>query len=962
MRLVDASLPFQVVYAIYHHEYLGYLISSHVVQKLPNQRLSLIHQGIYPESMKQFNQQLNESDHELIRLAAEISPKAIIRKFGGNPLNPIEFFTKKFQGETQRLIKDYIQRRLSKIIPLLHDKEIYEMGNDGYPAQSPISFVPEKATVLFHFKRYEDRTHYYPTIKLRGEKIDFQYKQAAIVCQKPAWLLLNGELFTFEKSVEGNKLKPFLNKWYIGIPREKEQEYYQKFITRIVEKYSVKADGFQIRSVKCEPCFALVVKNHGSSFSFFREVDYSGHSIPLDHQCKSKVLMDYNEEKDDYLFLRIVRDCEREKIVSDFFQQIQPNPDSLAPWEFVPKEQGLSWLAKYTESIRSQGIEILQENDSYQINLKKPEILLQTQEAGDWFDIKAIVKIGGFEIPFVKFRKHILKNIREYILPDNTIAILPEEWFSDYRHLLEVSEQRNGDDTLSIKRYQAPLLNFPSLQKDLKKSFSLIQKLDEIPKAEPPVHLKAQLRNYQASGYDWLCFMQENYMGGILADDMGLGKTLQALTLLQREKEKGTSSPSLVVMPTSLIHNWRKEAGKFTPQLKVKIHSGISRKKDPEGFLDYDIILTSYGIVRQDIKWMKGFPFHYVILDESQMIKNPESKTARAVRTLIAQHRLSLTGTPIENTVMDIWSQMSFLNPGLLGNEAFFRKFYVSPIEKDKDEVRSAKLKRIIYPFILRRKKEQVEADLPPKIEKLHYCEMSEVQQEFYEETRSTYRNYLMDLISQGTWKKNRLNILAGLQKLRQIAIHPQMVAKEEYDIMDSGKYQEIKRILQVVLNRKSKVLIFSQFVKMLHLLRDDLDKEEVPYFYLDGGTRNRQDLVDKFQTDKSVQVFLISLKAGGVGLNLTAADYVFILDPWWNPAVENQAVDRSHRIGQKKTVMYYKFITQGSIEEKILQLQQRKAQLSDDIISVEEEVYKSLSDSDLRDLLEDIPSTAVPS
>ena len=960
MRLVDASLPFRVVYAIYHHEYLGYLISSHVVQVLPNQELSLIHQGIYPESMKQFSTQLDDTDRELIQLGREISPKAIIRKFGGNPLKPLEFFTRKFQGETQRLVTDYIQRRLSKILPMLPEKEVFEMGNDGYPAQTPISILQEKATVLFHFKRYDDRTHYYPTIKLRGKKHDFQYQQAVLICYKPAWMLVNQELFTFEKSVEGNKLKPFLNKWYIGIPREKEEEYYRKFVTRIIEQYSVKAEGFHIHSIRSAPVFSLVVKNHGSSFSFVREVSYDNYNVLLDHQCRAKVLMEKDEQTDSYQFFRVLRNCPREQEVFDFFERIQPNPDSLAPWEFIPKEEGLSWLARHSEELREQGIQILQDNDNYHINFKKPEITLQTEEVGDWFDIKAIVKIGGFEIPFVKFRKHILRNIREYILPDKTIAILPEEWFSDYRHLLEVSEQRNGPETLSIKRYQAPLLNFPSLQTDLKKSFSLMQKLDEIPSTEAPEHLHATLRNYQARGYDWLCFMKENHMGGILADDMGLGKTLQALSLLQKEKESGAEIPSLIIMPTSLIQNWQNEAAKFTPKLRVNIHSGISRKKDPETFLAYDIVLTSYGIVRQDINWLKSFPFHYVILDESQMIKNPESKTARAVRSLLARHRLSLTGTPIENTVMDIWSQMSFLNPGLLGNEAFFRKFYVSPIEKEKDEVRSAKLKRIIYPFILRRKKEQVEADLPPKIEKLHYCEMSERQLEFYDETRSTYRNYLMDLISQGTWKRNRLNILAGLQKLRQIAIHPQMVEKEEYSLSDSGKYQEIRRMLNIVLERNSKVLIFSQFVKMLHILREDLDEEGIPYFYLDGSTRDRQGLVDKFQSDESVRVFLISLKAGGVGLNLTAADYVFILDPWWNPAVENQAVDRSHRIGQKKTVLYYKFITQNSIEEKILQLQQRKAQLSDDIISVEEEAYKSLSDNDLRELLDDLPSAVV--
>jgi SNF2 family DNA or RNA helicase len=296
---------------------------------------------------------------------------------------------------------------------------------------------------------------------------------------------------------------------------------------------------------------------------------------------------------------------------------------------------------------------------------------------------------------------------------------------------------------------------------------------------------------------------------------------------------------------------------------------------------------------------------------------------------------------------------MAFLNPGLLGAETFFKKFYVLPIEKDKDVKRSAKLRSIIYPFILRRRKDQVEKELPPKVEQLHYCEMTPGQREFYEETRNTYRNYLMELISQGEWKKNKLNILTGLQKLRQIAIHPKMVEPDKFKLNQSGKYLEVKRLLMQVIEREeSKVLIFSQFVKMLQLLKKDLDREKIPYNYLDGSTKDRQAQVDTFQEDKNIQVFLISLKAGGVGLNLTAADYVFILDPWWNPAVESQAIDRSHRIGQKRTVFYYKFITEETIEEKILNLQRQKAQLSDDIIQVEEDMYKSLDAVDLQALL----------
>ncbi|MEZ4774424.1 MAG: DEAD/DEAH box helicase [Bacteroidia bacterium] len=952
MRLVDPRLPFTAVYSIYHHEYLGYMISAHIVQLLPSGDLSLVHHRLVPENMDQFLHGLDEQDIALIKMTDEISPRRIIKKFGGNPRHEAEFFTTRFIGELANLAKNFVQRKVAVILDTLGDKWVFEMGNDGYPAKEPIRLLDEKASVWFHFRRKESFTRYYPTIKLRGDSVLLRGLQARLICLQPAWVLLNGEIFTFEEEVDGKKLIPFLKNEYIVIPKDTEAVYFEKFITRLIENYNVVAKGFDIIDIREKPVFQLLVKEHdGSSFSLLPRVLYG--SFCLDLLKEGKIHAKLKQIGDSFTFHRIYRDCREEKKSLDFLDSIKPNENSLTPWEYVEKEKGLAWLSQHHDLLKNNGIQIVQENKSYRINLTRPEITMETHDAGDWFDIKAVVRIGQFEIPFIKFRSHILRNKREFELPDGSIAILPEEWFSDYQHLLEVSEMHNGE-TLSIRKYQVPLLHLPSKSNGTAKLFESIKQLDRVPEFAPPVHLNADLRNYQLQGYNWLMFMKNHSMGAILADDMGLGKTLQTLTLLQKEKESGDAlAPSLIVLPTSLIHNWKNEAEKFTPQLRVHIHTGINRAKNPEMFSGFDIILTTYGIARQDIDILRGFPFHYVILDESQMIKNPESKTARAVRKLISKYRLSLTGTPIENTVMDIWSQMAFLNPGLLGNETFFKRFYVQPIEKDRDTKRSAKLQRIIYPFILRRKKQQVEKELPPKIEKLHYCDMVDTQKDFYEEVRSSYRNYLMELISQGTWKKNKLNILTGLQKLRQIAIHPQLIDKENYDLQSSGKYQEVRRMLdQVIRKKRSKVLIFSQFVKMLHLLRDDLDQAGIRYNYLDGSTKDRQAEVDSFQTDKEIQVFLISLKAGGVGLNLTAADYVFILDPWWNPAVENQAIDRSHRIGQQKTVFYYKFITTDSIEEKILNLQRKKAQLSDEIINVEEDVYKSLDIGDIEDLL----------
>lgn len=947
MRLVDASIPYQIVYSLYHHEYLGFLISSHIVQLLPNKQLSLVHQGIYPDNMNQFQDGIDQKDEELIKRMAEISPKEVIKKFGGDNRKRVEFFTRKFEGQIKKLALDYIQRRLAKILPMLQDRSVFTMGKDGYAAHTPVKVLNENATVLFHFRRNENITRYFPTIKLRDQKIEFQYMKAAIICHEPAWMLLNNELFTFDGDLDGRKLQPFLNKRYIAIPKSKEQEYYEKFVTQIVEKYDVFAKGFTINTIRNRPQFSIIVNNHNeSAFSFVKQVNYGRFSFPLKEISKVKAILEQNNGQ--FIFYRVERDQESETETLNFLNAIPPGKGSISQWEYVSKDQGLEWLSQYSDVMNEKGIKILQESDTYKLNLEKPELILSTEEAGDWFDIKAKVKIGEFEIPFIKFRTHILKGKREFVLPDKTIAILPEHWFSEFRHLLEVSEKKNSE-TLRIKNYQLPLLP-AQLNNGLQSKWENLRANPDIKEATTPIDLKATLRNYQKEGFNWLYFMKEHKMGGILADDMGLGKTLQTLTLLQKELENGIETPSLIVLPTSLVHNWNNEASKFTPNLEVYIHSGVNRSKDVNSFVGKHLILTTYGIVRQDIDILKSFPFHYVILDESQIIKNPDSKTAKAIKQLVSAHRLSLTGTPIENTIMDIWSQMSFLNPGLLGNETFFKKFYVLPIEKDKDEKRSAKLRKIIYPFILRRHKQQVEKDLPPKIENLYYCEMKDQQKELYENTRNTYRNYLLDLINSGTWKKNKLNILTGLQKLRQIAIHPLMV-EDDYDLSESGKYQEVKRLLNEVMQKNRKVLIFSQFVKMLKILEKDLKAEGLRYNYLDGNTRDRQAQVDSFQSDEDIRIFLISLKAGGVGLNLTAADYVFILDPWWNPAVESQAIDRSHRIGQKNTVFYYKFITRDSIEEKILKLQKRKSKLSKDIITVENDIYKSLNADDLGEL-----------
>ncbi len=379
------------------------------------------------------------------------------------------------------------------------------------------------------------------------------------------------------------------------------------------------------------------------------------------------------------------------------------------------------------------------------------------------------------------------------------------------------------------------------------------------------------------------------------------------------------------------------------------LHYGTKRTRDVRRLRKKSLILTTYGHLRRDVSFLKDIDFQYVVLDESQNIKNPQSDTAQAAKNLQAKNRLTLTGTPVENNTMELWSQFSFLSPGLLGSQTFFKENFMRPIEKNQDVQAASTLKKIIFPYILRRTKEEVVKELPPKIENVIYSPMSDEQQKIYDKVRDTYRQTIEEEIASKGLGKSTMRVLEGLTKLRQVACHPHLVDSKYED--ESGKFEALKLMIDEIISEDHKVLVFSQFVKMLTVMREYLDEEAIEYAYLDGSTKDREQAVNRFQEDEDIRIFLISLKAGGVGLNLTAADYVIHYDPWWNPAVEMQASDRAHRIGQTKRVFTYKLIAKDSVEEKILQLQEQKKELVKKLITTEGGLYKSLSRDDIIDL-----------
>jgi SNF2 family DNA or RNA helicase len=457
------------------------------------------------------------------------------------------------------------------------------------------------------------------------------------------------------------------------------------------------------------------------------------------------------------------------------------------------------------------------------------------------------------------------------------------------------------------------------------------------------------LRPYQVSGFQWLNYLREVGWGGILADDMGLGKTVQALSYLSHFNEEHGKLRAVVVCPTTLMYNWENEIKKFTPELTHLIHHGGARAKDSAVFEQYNIIITTYGTLRSDIKWLIGVPFDYAVLDESQAIKNPHSKVAKAACLLSAKNRLCLSGTPLQNNTFDIYAQMNFLNPGMLGSVEFFRNEFATPIDKFGEQEQKDHLRRLLYPFLLRRTKEQVAKDLPEKTESILFCEMLDEQRNIYDAYRNDYRAKILGSIDSQGIDKSQLTILQGLMKLRQICDSPAILNEPEKYPNVSAKLEELAReISENISNHKA--LVFSQFLGMLALIKEKLKELDVPFEYFDGSTsaQDREKAIQRFQNDDTCRVFLISLKAGGVGLNLTAADYVYIVDPWWNPAVEQQAIDRTHRIGQTKNIFAYRMICIDSIEDKILQLQERKRILARDLISDDQGFVKSLSRADV--------------
>ncbi|WP_243546778.1 DEAD/DEAH box helicase [Pseudodesulfovibrio tunisiensis] len=669
----------------------------------------------------------------------------------------------------------------------------------------------------------------------------------------------------------------------------------------------------------------------------------------------------YHYEGKSYL-IRRAQDEEAQLFAELQDMGFQPRSNHI--W-FMEQEEAINFLLDhYPTLVKAYRVYGEQNLTRYKVRTSQPQVVaeVETDEDDKWFNLDLHVEYDEQRVPIETIWKAWTSGKRYVQLQDGSYTSLPESWLHKLGHKLKaLGFDPEKPPQRQFKQFEAPVLD--KLLEDLPQAHTdsfyvklkeKINNFEQIKMIGQPEGLLATLRPYQVQGLSYLNFLREYGFGGILADEMGLGKTIQTLSYIQKLKETGLEGPNLIVVPTSVLPNWEREAKKFVPELKRLTIYGTKREELFKHIGESDLVITTYALLRRDLDELLKFTYASVILDEAQNIKNPNTITARSVRKLDAGLRVCLSGTPIENNLFELWSLFEFLMPGFLGSQHSFQRGIVKPI-KDGDEETLDYLRTRVKPFILRRTKSEVAKDLPPKVETVHYCDLVDEQRDLYNALAKKLKDQVLRDVDEKGIAKSQMSILDALLKLRQICCHPRLLKLDIPGVstnLPSGKFDAFKDLITDIVESGHKVLVFSQFVRMLHVIRNWLQIREIPFAYLDGSSKDRFDQVDRFNENEDIPIFLISLKAGGTGLNLTSADYVIHYDPWWNPAVENQATDRTHRIGQKRQVFAYKMICQNTVEEKILKLQEQKKDVAEAIIPGQS-ALKSLTRDDLEMLFE---------
>lgn len=788
-----------------------------------------------------------------------------------------------------------------------------------------------------------------PVFEIAGQLLD------ETTCQRYGFLLLTGDTYYILSQNDFLTLEWLEQKNPVQYSRQ-PAELVRHVLSKLEEKYSVNRNHhFPVHRIECVPENVLMLSEISNAFIVMTP-QWKYDDIKVEGAFK-----EVNETLINGEIFAIHRDKASEKAFTDYLRDLHPNfKNQINGYFYLSFEEARkkSWFLKaYHEwldkNIELQGMDMLT-HFRYSSFPIATDIRILEQGKGI-LQLFMQVTFGKEEISLIELRKLLLAKQQYIMLKDDTMGILTEEWIKEFGTLLKHGKIHKN--TVVVPEWIMLVLNSGQEQSAWKQAFSqdwwqrwqLWQQEDSVA-VTPPAGLQASMRPYQQKGFEWMALLSEIGGGALLADDMGLGKTLQTIAVLLHLAEKNDTARFMIVCPASLMMNWQRELEKFAPTLSFSMF--YQQQRDLDGFFEKgtQVLITSYGTMRSCIDELALIPWNAVVLDESHHIKNASTQTSQAVNQLNAAYRIALSGTPMMNNTEELYPQMQFLLPGLLGSAEFFRKEYAHPIDRNKDEEKIKALHKLTKPFMLRRTKKQVAQDLPEKVESVIWCTMGDEQTALYEDVQSRIRGTIFKDMQDKGLQQSRFSILQGLIKLRQLCAAPQMVKDLDTSTEASIK---IDTVTDEILNLgQHKALVFSQFKEVLHIIGRRLQQEGVLYYHFDGDTppAERHRMVEAFQQPESpIQVFLISLMAGNAGLNLTSADYVFLVDPWWNKAVMDQAIDRTHRIGQDKTVFAYKMICRNTIEERILKLQQRKQEISDDLISEENGFVKQLSEDDVR-------------
>ena len=853
------------------HRLWGMIFLPYILQVEPGKKYFRLNECLSPYQSDEALKLLDHNELELVRIINEYTDRSLFRIFSKD--KSVKDFLEKVTAEKiGKFIRPYIETRIWKCFIIARDEGIqcYQVGSKSLNVHSSdeLKLRVEAAKPLFRFDRNPEGSTYKLKIEVEGKPVELFHNPIEVLSNSPC-IIVEGHRLMFIEDIDGTKLKPFISKENVRIPKTSEIKYFSGFVLNTINNFKVEASGFEISEPEPEKSATLSlessIKGHPVLILSYY---YSGIQVTPDDN--SEYVTVFGNSGGNFTYRKYKRDFKWESKCMDslyesgfitddsknFFVQ---NTDSMISEDIYEIIEAVN--RNYDELIKS-GFTLNTKKLDRNYSLKPVNIEIINTMADDWFDLKAVIRIDKWEIPFVRFKHNILEGIRDFELPDGAIAILPQEWFTKYRNLFEFG--KSTDDLIKIHKQHFSILS-EILDNKESDGFRKLEKLllpEKLPIPVKPEGLNCNLRDYQLEGLSWLQWLQSSGLGGCLADDMGVGKTIQTLALLQHNKEtlpagekpEGNSKTltlfdipvqkftSIIIVPATLVYNWENEIRRFIPGMKVYCHKGPQRTRTTRHLHYYDIVISSYHTVRQDIDLLSSFRFHYIILDESQVVKNPSSMIYKSVIQLRSEYKLVLTGTPVENSLTDLWAQLNFINPGLLGSLSFFRREFARPLEKLRDDEKESHLRKLISPFILRRTKEMVARDLPPVTEQTVYCEMTEDQNKIYEEEKSAVRNTLMSSINESGKEKSSIMVLQGLMKLRQISNHP-VIADEEYT-GGSGKFETVLNDIENVVYEGHKILVFSSFVKHLKLFATSLEEKNISYSMLTGASTDREKII----------------------------------------------------------------------------------------------------------------------